>query len=239
MAESEERKEYKRQWYIKKKSKELGIDYSTIYQPNGSQIKNKIDLEIKEGETYSKAYYRTFSEKWKKYTFKKKGLFVYYIRDLDLEEMDSMYYIGSTTNLKNRLSWHKTNSKRARIYPILERGHSYEVRFLDLSELDIKEEDIKTIEEYYIRLYGILNERLDNEESAVKGYNEDYAKELIKKAIEANIKWKLVDYKLNSNVTLNAEDKDINSLELDYRMMKFKEKIEKAGFIENYCLIFN
>lgn len=234
--ESEKRREYKRQWYINKKSKELGIDYSDVYR----SIKSKTDLDIKEGETYSKAYYKAHSEKWKEYADSKKGLFIYYIRDLSLEEMESMYYIGSTTNLANRLSWHKTNSKGARIYPIIKKEHSYEVRYLDLLGIDMTAEDITVIEEYYIRLYQSLNKNLDNGESAVREYNEVYAKELIQRAIDKNIKWKLLDYKVFDNkISINTEDKSINSLECDLRILKFKEKIDQAGFIKDYCLIFN
>ena len=59
-------------------------------------------------KSYFKEYYQANKERYKERAERNRGKFVYFLTD----ENDNILYIGSTVNLKNRISWHKYHGRQ-------------------------------------------------------------------------------------------------------------------------------
>lgn len=138
-------------------------------------------------KTHNKKYYEEHKEDFKIYCknhCKKyyEGLYIYIIVDLDLHKD---VYVGSTTNLYNRIASHKSNQK---IKELTDKGHKYLVKYIKISDyltLDINE--LRELEQYFISNY-LDNDSLNSKKAISKEVEEDKIKEWLSIYLRKRIK---------------------------------------------------
>ena len=113
----------KLKWYLKKKGNELGVTPDEYYKIYYKKNVVKID-DIK---AYRKNYYINNKDKWKI----KKGCYIYAILDADSQEY---LYIGSTCNIKGRISYHKCCKA---IRQCIEERINYEIFYIELDKDEV------------------------------------------------------------------------------------------------------
>lgn len=96
---------------------------------------------IEKLRAYQKAYNTQYREACK-------GNYIYMICDKD--DIKNIYYVGSTANVRNRISYHKTN-KKGKIKKLKELGlgDSFSIYYIKLDD-DMTKQDRKYLEQLYI-----------------------------------------------------------------------------------------
>lgn len=127
---------------------------------------------------YSKNYYEQHKEYWRERAEKRKSNYIYKYISVNRK---SIYYIGSTNNLVNRLFFHENGFSEILDYID---GRDYIIAFIDLGDQVSREERL-FIEGYLINKYNpILNQR---DAGAYKEIPEERKNELIE--LIENIEW--------------------------------------------------
>ena len=87
---------------------------------------------------YMKDYYPEHKDYWKEWKDKTKGKYVYLL----LNDKNNVIWVGSSTELYNRLQVHKNSGRKFD-----------KVMLYDFTNCDITEKELRTIEYYYQDLY--------------------------------------------------------------------------------------
>lgn len=120
---------------------------------------------------YNKIWYEDKGREWhKNYRLKNKGLFIYFLLDRDLMEKtnsfsNALFYVGETTNLKERINLHRCKTAKTGnyIYKLREMGYNPIVYFLDLTDELKDEKELRELEQYYINRIKRINPKNLNE----------------------------------------------------------------------------
>lgn len=136
------------------------------------------EKQKEEMRIYSKNYYEQHKEYWRERADKRKSNYIYKYISVNGK---SIYYIGSTNNLVNRLFFHENGFSEILDYID---GREYIIAFIDLGD-DVTREERLFMEGYLINKYNpILNKR---DAGIYKKINEQRKNELIELA--ENIEW--------------------------------------------------